>query len=123
MGRPSYIRPQNNRDRNEAPIVAALHAAGVFVRQLNGPDLPDLLVGLRGRWHLLEVKGELGPRGGSSGRRLRKGQQEFHLIAQQFNLPCAVVRTPEDALRAIGLLPAEDAAAYPFDLSDTPGGT
>lgn len=93
-----------NRDRNEPPIVDALRAAGCLVQAIDGRDLPDLLVGFRGAWWLLEVKGEAGPKGGISHRKLKPGQEKFHRLATAMGLPSYVVRTPEEALRAIGAI-------------------
>ena len=53
------------RDANEPEIVDALRAAGASVSRLDGPGLPDLLVGYQGETFLVEVKmpliGDLAP--------------------------------------------------------------
>ena len=63
-------------DANQPEIVAALRAVGATVQPLHtvGRGCPDLLVGWRGRNHLIEVKdGSKSP----SKRRLRASQVEF----------------------------------------------
>jgi hypothetical protein len=82
------------RDATEAAIVDALQAAGAHVWRLSLPL--DLLVGLHGRFVLLECK---------SDKRVRKDRaKQTATIAecQRKGLPVYVVRTPEDALQAIG---------------------
>lgn len=97
-------RTVGNRDRGEAAIVRALRAIGAVVVQHNGRDEPDLFVGVRGRWHALEVKEPLGARGGSSHSRLSPGQRRFRLVVEAAGLPIAVVRTPDEALAAVGVV-------------------
>lgn len=82
------------RDDAELPIVSVLERIGLIVVRLSEPHVPDLLVGVRGKWVLLEVKSEDGE--------LRPGQETFCRIAWAAHLPVAIVRTPEDALRALG---------------------
>lgn len=105
------------RDANEKPIVLALRAVGAHVTQLDGKGVPDLLVGFRGATHLLEVKLPLGKHGGrTSGGASRPGnggdgtlteaQVAWH--AGWCGGRVAIVRTPDEALAAIGAL---DAAA------------
>jgi len=98
------MRHGARRDGNEAGIVKALRAAGALVYQLDARNLPDLLVGHRRTWHVLEVKQPHGPRGGDSHRKLTPGQATFFLLSEQMELPVSVVRTPEEALRAIGAI-------------------
>ena len=86
-------------DRNQPEIVAALKDAGATVRSLAavGEGFPDLAAGFRGRTFLLEVK-----------RPKAKGQPEGALTDAQKTFfdewegQAAVVRTVEEALRAIG---------------------
>lgn len=59
------------RDDNEPQIVAALQAVGAGVQRLDGPGLPDLLVGYRGRLLLIEVKR---PDGGVETRAVHRGK-------------------------------------------------
>ncbi len=94
------------RDANEAEVVAALRAAGALVYHLDGRDLPDLLVGFRGRWTVVEVKRPAGPRGGLKGRKLRPGQAALMMLARAQGLPIVVARTAEEALEAIGAVRA-----------------
>ena len=83
-------------DANEAAIVTALRKLGATVVRLESPlaGVPDLAVGFRGRWHLMEVKTAKGP--------LSEAQQTWHASA---SAPVAVVRSVEQALAAIGLGP------------------
>lgn len=75
------------RDTSEGPIKAALEAVGARVWQIGGTGNPDLLVEWRGIWTPLEAK--------SKGGTLTRNQQA---------LTWAVVRTPEEALKAIGAM-------------------
>lgn len=84
------------RDANESEIIAALIAAGYSVAQINARDVPDLIVGgimadgQPGNL-LMEVK--------DSGGKLSDGQRRFHA---DWRGPIVVVRSVEDALRAVG---------------------
>jgi len=93
------------RDPCEAPIVEALRKVGASVAFLDGKGLPDLLVGFRGELYLLECKQPLGVKGGKSkdGQHLTPDQEAWH--AQWKGRPPAIVRTVEEALRAIGAVP------------------
>lgn len=87
-------RRASKRDSNEKVIIEALRKAGAFVQPL---DPIDLLVGYRGRWHVLEVKDAAKP---LSQRRLTF--DELELIEKLRNsAPLHVVETPEQALEAI----------------------
>lgn len=88
----SNLRHNAKRDANETEIVAVLLQAGCDVERLNGTRIPDLLVGRAGMNFLLEVKDEHG--------RLTDGQDEWH---RAWRGRCAVVRSPEEALEAVGL--------------------
>ena len=90
-------RFNNARDANEPSIVSGLRRIGATVEKLDKPV--DLLVGFRGVNYLLEVKGELGPKGGSTGRNLTPDQETF--FATWRGQRC-VVRNISDALQAIG---------------------
>jgi hypothetical protein len=94
------MRRKANRDKGEAAIVAVLREVGASVEFLDLKDGPDLAVGFRGRNYLLEVKDELGPRGGSSrdGQQLGEGQARWH---PSWRGSVDVVRSPRDALLAI----------------------
>ena len=50
------MRRAARRDENEREIIDALERIGATVQPLNMRGVPDLLVGFRGRTHLLEVK-------------------------------------------------------------------
>ena len=97
------MRRAANRDLSEPEIIAALRKIGATVEQLDGTNIPDLLVGFRGRNWLMEVKNPEGPKGGASqhGQKLSDGQADWH---QAWPGQVAVVRTPEDALWAIGAM-------------------
>lgn len=79
------------RDSNEAEIVAALRQVGATVGFINGADMPDLIVGFRGKNFLLEVKS--GPY-----RKLTDGQAEWH---EDWAGQVAVVKSIEEALDVI----------------------
>lgn len=84
-----------NVDANQSDIVKALRAVGASVEHIHreGRGVPDLLVGWRRRNHVLEVKTAKGE--------LNELQVEWHA---SWRGTVAVVRSPEDALRAIGAL-------------------
>ncbi len=100
------MRRAARRDEGEEPIVATLRQCGALVIRLNGEDLPDLLVLFRGVTFLLEVKSPPGPRGGTGrkGQRLRPGQREFRDAALARGVEVHEVKSPEDALRAVGIV-------------------
>lgn len=77
------------RDSTEGDIVKALRKAGVHVWLLDTPC--DLLTYWAGLWLPLEVKAEKG-----------KLTAEQEKMVEEQNL--RIVRSPEDALRAVGLL-------------------
>ena len=89
--------PRGRRDANERAIIEALRAAGCDVLQLEDPDnegIPDLLVMHAGfPLKLLEVKTATG--------KLSVAQIEFH---RRWWPHVAVVRSPEAALEAMGLV-------------------
>ena len=88
-------------DDNQVAVVAALRKAGATVQSLAGvgKGVPDLLVGIRGRTALFEVKdGAKVP----SARRLTEDQLKWHAAWQGGTL--AVVDSPEAALRALGVM-------------------
>lgn len=113
----SLHRRAARRDDNEPEICAALIAAGASVTYLSIPGAPDLLVGHQGRTVLLEVKEPLGPRGGKrGGGSTRPGEGgDGTLSAEQIDwhqrwkgAPPVIVRTPDEALRAIGIEPRSE---------------
>lgn len=85
---------KGRRDANEPEVVAALKAAGALVWRIEQRGVFDLLVGFRERWYMIEVKTEHGE--------LEDGQAVFALLADAARLPAWVVRTPQEALYAIG---------------------
>jgi len=84
------MRYAQKRDSNEAEIVQALEAIGATVQRL---DIFDLLVGYRGRSHLIEVKNPLGK------NKLTDVQIEF--IKTWRGSPLHIVRDVETAIDII----------------------
>ena len=87
-------------DANQAAIVEALRDAGAMVHCTHevGSGFPDLAVAFGGEVYLLEVKTQRG--------RLNKREQRWHddwIDAAGEHL--AVVRSPMEALEALGLVP------------------
>jgi hypothetical protein len=80
---------KSRKDVVEDGIVKALEQAGCEVWVIERPC--DLLTLFRGRWMPLECK---------TGPKLRKDQPEQTALLTRTQIP--VVRTPMDALRAIG---------------------
>ena len=80
-------------DANQAEIVRALPAVGASVQSMArlGSRCPDLLVGYRHHWYVLEVKMPLG--------KLRPWQVEW---MKQHKGLTNVVRSVDEALKAIG---------------------
>lgn len=85
-------------DANQDQIVSALRAAGASVQSLApiGRGCPDLLVAKAGEMYLLEVKHGTGVP--------NELQMRWHAA---WEAPVFVVYSPDDALRAIGALSAE----------------
>jgi Holliday junction resolvase len=89
-----------HQDSTHQPVVKALRAVGASVHRLisadhgSGAGMPDLIVGFRGRTFLLEVKG---PK-----TAIDAAQLEWH--ASWKGTPVVVVRTPLEALQAIGAI-------------------
>jgi hypothetical protein len=78
---------------NEKRIVKALRDIGATVMHLSSPGMPDLLVGFRDVTYLLEVKTAKGT--------LTEPEQDFFKTWQG---QCAIVRSEEEARRAIGAI-------------------
>jgi len=91
------MRYAAKRDLAEGPILDALERVGAQVWPLDYPV--DLLVRFRDRWHLLEVKTG---RGKTLAIATDKRQQAQINFLQTTNTP--IVRTPQEALKAIGAL-------------------
>ena len=99
------MRWAKRRDVNEGDIVNALVARGAHVTKLGDAGAPDLLVGYAGRWFLLEVKIPIGSKGGGrqgAGGELTTAQEKWWGSLTDACGPRAIVRTPEEALAAIG---------------------
>ena len=81
------------RDAAEKDILEALATINALVVQM---DWLDLLCGWGHRWTVLEVK---------TGNAKLKPHQEARIAqCQRLGLPCFVVRTPLEALQAIGAI-------------------
>lgn len=116
----SYAHRAARRDQSEPAIVDALRAAGASVTVIGqGDGVPDLLVGFEGRNYLIEVKNPLGPQGGKGGggasRPCRGGDgvltgEQLAWWAAWRGSPPVIVRTPAEALAAIGAPPIEETA-------------
>lgn len=81
-------------DANQPTIIAALRAVGASVQPIYmvGAGVPDLLVARGGCLYLLEVKTLDG--------RLTDDERRWHAA---WGGPVAVVRTVDEALRAVGV--------------------
>lgn len=92
MGR----RRHAQSDANQQAIVDALRAAGRTVEVISdvGRGVPDLLVGVRGRNYLLEVKR---PDVSPSHRALTPDEERWH---GEWRGQVAVVYTPQEAIDA-----------------------
>ncbi len=89
-------------DANQREIVATLRSVGALVILLSaiGKGVPDLLVGFRGVWTLLEVKdGKKKP----SARVFTPAQVKLRQCMEANQLPVATVLDAAGALRAIGV--------------------
>lgn len=114
----SLARRAKKRDAAEPEIVSALRKAGAVVWYQDRPF--DLLVGFHGRLIALEVKGRVG--------KLKPAQVTALADSIAHGLPFFVVRSVDDALRALhavpvppcpdGTTPAGD--SYPAGFSRTP---
>lgn len=92
------------RDDNEKEIIAALRARGASVQQIDAAGVPDLLVGLDGVTHLLEVKqhhGKAFAHAKKSASGLLPSQDKWWSTWK--GREPMVVTTPVEALQAVGL--------------------
>jgi hypothetical protein len=89
----SLARHAKARDGNEPQIVEALRRGGASVHRIDTPC--DLLVGIAGRTHLVEVKRPLGPKGGMKDRNLTPDQRRFRENWKGSDLE--ILRTVDDA--------------------------
>lgn len=88
-------------DANHADIRDALRGVGAYVVDTSavGDGYPDLTVGWRGRWLLVEVKdGKKSP----SKRRLTIDQQILHAEAMRVGCEVHVVTNETEALALLG---------------------
>lgn len=105
---PSVRYRRTKRDANHVEIVAALKAAGCTVVDLaaTGGGVPDLLVGVRGRNLLLEVKNPNRRR--KDGTLMGKGVYHAEVADRQADFranwtgQAAVVYSVEEALHQVG---------------------
>lgn len=88
-------------DDNHREIVETLRGVGAYVIDCAhvGSGFPDLLVGWRGRWMLVEVKDGAKP---PSHRKLTPGQVPLHAECERRGLPCHVVKDDAEALALLG---------------------
>jgi len=88
-------------DDNQRAVVKMLEAHGCRVQSLAsvGNGCPDLLIGHRGKLHLLEVKNKAG-----RGLALTPLEAKWH---QRWAGLVTVVATPDQALAAVGLRPVD----------------
>ncbi|MDR2056586.1 MAG: hypothetical protein LBQ10_12085 [Desulfovibrio sp.] len=93
MGMPKYAA---KTDRNQDEIVRALLRCGCDVHYIRRPV--DLLVGRAGKNYLLEIK--VPKSKGEGGGQLTPEQAQFFGI---WRGQAAIVETPDEALRAVGL--------------------
>jgi hypothetical protein len=93
-----YMRRASKVDDNHAEVVKALRKIGAKVVDLSrvGGGVPDLLVGIAGKWLLIEVKDGAKT---ASRRRLTPAQARWHL--EHAGLPAFVVTSPHEAIRAV----------------------
>ena len=86
-------------DDNQAKIVGGLRGLGATVRSTAalGEGFPDIIVGLRGRNWLLEIKD------GSKPPSARKLTEHEVLFAKEWRGQVDVVENLDDALRVMGL--------------------
>lgn len=99
---------RSKTDGNHAAITRALRDAGRSVLDLAsvGGGAPDILVGWSGKMLLMEIKNPQGR------NRVQENQVDWH--RSWHGTPVVVVRSPEEALRATGVLPsARDRAPAP----------
>ena len=80
------------RDHNEPEIIKAFENLGCLVVFLH-PPAPDLLVGIKGAWHLVEVKSAKGV--------LTEPQLRLMQRTEGTTLPFHVVRTVAEAIALV----------------------
>ena len=92
---------RGKQDNNQKDVVDALEKAGALVLDMThvANGFPDLLVGIRGKFILMEIK-NLKTAYGRKG--LNPNQVAWHAKWQGY--PISLVDGPEAALRAIGCI-------------------
>jgi hypothetical protein len=98
------MRWANRKDASEKPIVDALEKAGAMVWRIQHPA--DLLVFYQKRWTVLECKT---PKANGEFRK-RTDQPKQDAFLAETGVP--KVRTPEEALMAVGAVDASDTDKY-----------
>lgn len=90
-----HRRHRGSRDASHKPIAAAFVAAGCIVVDISSlpGETGDLLVGVKGRWVVVEAKNPLGPRGGRRGSKLTREQETFARVCASRALPYFVIRS------------------------------
>jgi len=96
-------------DRNHRAIADAMTAAGCTVVSLHmvGKGCPDLMVGVNGSTWLVEIKDEKAQtdfRPGVKGTHALTAARQKEWAARWRGTPVIVVRSPSDALNALGLV-------------------
>lgn len=102
------MRRAARQDSNHGAVVEGLRAVGAHVTDTSGvgDGFPDIVVGYRGRWFVIEIKdGTLPP----SERKLTPPQKKWHTEVQQ-HAPAHVANSLEDALLIIGAIKPRAAA-------------
>ena len=87
-------------DANQTAMIEALRGIGAFVQSLAaiGCGCPDLLVGYRGKWMLIEAKnGENIP----SKRKLTDDESRWHKSAERGGAKIIIAESPEQAVLAV----------------------
>lgn len=85
-------RQYDHRDRNESKLTRILEQGGAVCIPIKGrkAGTPDLVVGYRGSWILVEVKNPDGR------NQLSEQQIEFEKLCEFRGLPFKVIRTEKD---------------------------
>jgi hypothetical protein len=91
------LRTASRVDANQPAIVEALRAIGAHVLHVHQlKNCFDILVGYRGRTHLMEIKDPSQP---PSARQLTPGEAKFR--DEWRGTPYHIVHTPDEAIRII----------------------
>lgn len=95
-----------HKDTKHSAIVKALRAIGAQVESINGKDVPDLIVGYRGRVFILEVKTktERTEKDGYTRTRvgqLSEGQKKWIARWKAVGVEVLVVHDPPEAVEVV----------------------